>query len=117
MPELRFDLNWTIMKCKEFLERKFGTNPADMSLQLQNLQAQPVCTMSDNAKTLGEYNPTAGYTIHVLDTSGAPVVDEFADVSKVEKYTISEDAYAARDDTFRAFKDRMQAAGHANFTK
>ena len=32
MPELRFDLNWTISKVKDFLERKFGTNPADMRL-------------------------------------------------------------------------------------
>jgi len=36
LPELRFDLNWNIAKCKEFLERKFGTNPADMRLQLKN---------------------------------------------------------------------------------
>ena len=32
LPELRFDQNWNIQKCKEFLERKFGTNPADMRL-------------------------------------------------------------------------------------
>ena len=36
LPELRFDLNWSITKCKQFLERKFGTNPDDMRLQLQN---------------------------------------------------------------------------------
>jgi len=34
LPELRFDTNWTIAKCKDFLERKFGTSPADMRLQL-----------------------------------------------------------------------------------
>ena len=32
LPELRMDLNWTIMKVKEFLERKFGSNPQDMRL-------------------------------------------------------------------------------------
>ena len=32
LPELRFDTNWTIAKCKDFLERKFGTSPADMRL-------------------------------------------------------------------------------------
>lgn len=36
LPELRMDLNWNIQKVKEFLERKFGTNPADMRLQLKN---------------------------------------------------------------------------------
>ena len=38
LPELRFDQNWSIAKCKDFLERKFGTNAADMRLQLQNAQ-------------------------------------------------------------------------------
>ena len=112
LPELRMDLNWTIMKVKEFLERKFGSNPQDMRLQLQNLQAQPVAQMMDNDKTLGEYNPQEGYTVHVIDESGQNLNNQFNDVSQVEKYKISEQAYAQRDDTFRAFKARMQAAGH-----
>ena len=32
LPELRMDLNWNIAKVKDFLERKFGTNAADMRL-------------------------------------------------------------------------------------
>ena len=32
LPELRFDLNWNIAKCKDFLERKFGSAAADMRL-------------------------------------------------------------------------------------
>ena len=39
LPELRFDLNWNIAKCKDFLERKFGTAAGDMRLVLQNTQA------------------------------------------------------------------------------
>ena len=112
LPELRMDLNWTIMKVKEFLERKFGSNPQDMRLQLQNLQAQPVAQMMDNDKTLGEYSPQEGYTVHVIDESGQNLNNQFNDVSQVEKYKISEEAYAQRDDTFRSFKARMQAAGH-----
>ena len=54
-------------------------------------------------------------TVHVIDESGHTIANEFDDVSQVEKYKISEQAYAARDDTFRAFKARMQAAGHQNF--
>ena len=45
------------------------------------------------------------------------MANEFDDVSKVEKYKISEADYSKRDDTFRAFKQRMQAAGHQNFQK
>ena len=107
LPELRFDCNWTIMKCKEFLERKFGTNPADMRLQLHNTQSQAVAQMTDNDATLGSYNPVAGMTVHVIDESGTTMVNEFDDVSKVEKYEISEADYAKRDDTARAWKGRM----------
>ena len=117
LPELRFDLNWNIAKCKDFLERKFGTSAADMRLQLQNTKGQPVCNMADNEKTLGEYNPEQNYTVQVIDESGQTIVNEFDDVSKVEKYEISEADYAKRDDTFRSFKERMEAAGNPNFVK
>jgi len=60
--------------------------------------------MADNDKTLGSYNPSEGYTVHVIDDSGHTVHNEFEDVSKVEKYTISEEAYVKRDDTVRAWK-------------
>ena len=72
--------------------------------------------MSDNAATLDSYNPVEGYTVHVIDENGQQIVNEFDDVSKVEKYKISDEDYNKRDDTFRAFKARMQAAGHKNFT-
>ena len=53
--------------------------------------------------------------MHVIDESGRNVTNEFNDVSQVEKYKISEADYNKRDDTFRAFKARMQAAGHEGF--
>ena len=71
--------------------------------------------MVDNEATLGSYGPEANFTVHVIDESGRTITNEFDDVSQVEKYQISEEAYAQRDDTFRAFKARMQAAGHASF--
>ena len=73
--------------------------------------------MVDNDKTLGDYNPVEGQTVHVIDESGQVIRNEFDDVSQVEKYKISEEAYNARDDTFRAFKARMIGAGHQNFVK
>ena len=71
--------------------------------------------MMDNDATLGSYNPQANMTVHVIDESGQTIVNEFEDVSKVEKFEISETAYAARGDSIRAFKQRMQAAGHESF--
>jgi len=44
------------------------------------------------------------------------VYNEFDDVSKVEKYKISEENYSQRDDTFRNFKKKMQAV-NPNFMK
>ena len=35
-------------------------------------------------------------------------MSELDDVTKVEKYEISEESYAKRDDTFRRFKEEMQ---------
>mmetsp|Transcript_35840 Transcript_35840/g.43805 ORF Transcript_35840/g.43805 Transcript_35840/m.43805 type:complete len:97 (+) Transcript_35840:287-577(+) len=69
----------------------------------------------DPVKTLGEYSPQEGFSVHVIDESGRTVTNEFDDVSQVEKYKISEEAYSKRDDTVRAFKQRMKDAGHAAF--
>lgn len=44
---------------------------------------------------------TAGYSIYVKDVDPANTVGGLQDVSQVEKFTMSEEAYAARDNTFR----------------
>lgn len=35
-------------------------------------------------------------------------MSELDDISKVEKYEISDESYAKRDDTFRKFKEEMK---------
>ena len=101
----------TIMKVKMTLERKFGTPYDQMALELRDTSEAKVCDMADNDATLGSYSPMDNFTIHVRDLSGdAPVASQFDDVSKVEKYKISEKDYAKRDDTFRNFKSKMMAA-------
>ena len=62
--------------------------------------------MTDDNKTLHDYGCQDDYTIHVHYT-GPNTVGQWDDVSKVEKYTISEDDYNKRDDTFRKFKQEM----------
>ena len=111
LQEIRFDEGATIQKTKEILERKFGTPSTSMALELRDASDKKVCDMTNDAATLGSYNPVNNYTIHVRDTSGAaPIASEFDDVSKVEKYKISEEDYSKRDDTFRNFKQRMMKA-------
>ena len=105
LQEIRFDTGNTIAQIKGILERKFGTMADQMSLELRDTTEKKVCAMSDDAATLGSYGPQYNYTIHVTDTSGAaPMAGEFDDVSKVEKYKISEADYSKRTDTFRNFK-------------
>ena len=73
--------------------------------------------MIDNEATLGSFNPSEGFTVHVIDESGVTIRNEFDDVSRVEKFKISETDYAKRDDSVRAWKARMAAAGNPNFVK
>ena len=77
-----------------------------MTLQLRDHAEQPVCMMLDDNKTLHDYQCQDNSTIHVNYT-GPNTLGEFEDVSKVEKYTISEEDYNKRDDTFRKFKAEM----------
>ena len=51
-------------------------------------------------------------TLHVVDTDDASLGAQgwLEDVSKVEKYVMSDEDYAARDNTYRAFKAARLAA-------
>ncbi len=71
--------------------------------------------MADNNQTLHHYGCKDDFTIHV-EYTGPNTVGQWEDVSKVEKYTISEEDYNKRDDTFRKFKEEMQKV-NPNFMK
>jgi CAP-Gly domain len=47
--------------------------------------------------------------LQVVDSDPNNTAQSLTDVSQVEKYQISEDAYAQRNDTFRKFKNRFLA--------
>ena len=76
-----------------------------MTLELRDTTDAKVCVMNDDTEKLAAYGAQQNYTIHVIDASGTTQTNEFEDVSRVEKYNISEEAYGKRDDTFRKFKD------------
>jgi tubulin-folding cofactor B len=87
-----------------------------MTLELRDGAEQHLCTMSNELESLAHYGPQEGYTIHVVDSAPSSLLAQFEDVSQVEKYTISEEEYDKRDDTFRKFKNQMQAVD-PNFMK
>ena len=116
LQESRFDSRQTVRVVKEILSYKFGSNEDQMNLSLLDGRENPICMMDDDKKTLHEYECKENYTIHVA-YEGPNMLGEFEDVSKVEKYVISEDAYKKRTDTFRKFKEEMQDSTHANFKK
>ena len=115
LAECRFDSRQTVKVVKELLAFKFGSNEDLMTLELRDTKEQTVKPMADDNKTLHEYGCLDNYTIHVF-YSGPNTLGEFEDVSRVEKYTISEEDYNKRDDTFRKFKEQMQK-NNPNFMK
>ncbi|CAI2377531.1 unnamed protein product [Moneuplotes crassus] len=105
--ELRFDMNQTILSIKQSLEMRLGSTSDGMSLQLKNTSDEVVAEMGNDEALLGHYGPAEYYTIHVVDSNPGIDFSEFEDVSKVEKYKISDEDYDKRDDTFKKFKEKM----------
>eukprot|EP01027_Heterolobosea_sp_BB2_P001712 GEZU01002545.1.p1 GENE.GEZU01002545.1~~GEZU01002545.1.p1 ORF type:complete len:259 (-),score=62.81 GEZU01002545.1:42-752(-) len=101
--EKMFDSGMTIGKLKEKLYTVTGTQPDAMRLQLYDDNTL-LADLSDENRTLESYNVIDRMRVHVIDTDPHSKVNELNDLSRVEKYEISEEAYDARDDTFRKWK-------------
>ena len=63
--------------------------------------------MSDDTKTLRSYGAQNGYLIHVTDNNPNATMGEWDDVSKVEKYVMSDAEYDKKEDTYRNFRKRQ----------
>ena len=48
LAEIRFDKEMTVRKVKETLERKFGTSPDAMILELRDGSGQYICNMQND---------------------------------------------------------------------
>ncbi|XP_059930483.1 tubulin-folding cofactor B [Gadus macrocephalus] len=94
------------------LEMVVGTPVSCMDLELYSTSDQFLVKMDDNDALLGSYPVDDDCRIHVVDRSGAKE-GEFSDLSKVEKFTISDDAYAKKSDSVRSFM-KKQRVGRFN---
>ncbi|KAJ3411127.1 hypothetical protein HDV05_002691 [Chytridiales sp. JEL 0842] len=106
--ERRFDRAMTIASLKERLEPITGVPCGSMRLVAYNHSEQPVCSLDDDSKMLGFYPLQDMFRLQVSDTNPHRVKGQYTDVSMVEKYEMPEEEYEKRNDSVRAFKQRMK---------
>lgn len=102
--EIRFDAHMSVKQVKEKLKLHTGTNVPSMQLLLYATDGQTLLAgLSDDSKKLGYYSPFDGCTIHVVDNDpqSASANGWLEDTRKVDKYTMSEEEYNKRENTFR----------------
>lgn len=102
--EKRFPKDLTIADLKNKLELLTGSTAGNMKLEAYDRDNKLVCKLDNNDALLGSYPVDDGMIIHVVDPTIK--VGEFEDLSKVEKFEISEEEYAKKSDSVRAFKER-----------
>lgn len=108
----RFNRGISIAELKGKLEMVVGASPSCMDLELFGVSDSFLQKMDDNEALLGSYPVDDNCRIHVIDRSGGQM-GEFTDVSKVEKFELSDDAYDKRTDTARSFM-KKQRVGRFN---
>jgi len=106
MAEKRFDRSLTVADLKMRLEMVTGAGAGSMAVAVFDGDDKHVCELCDDAKLLGACHVEEGYRLHVTDNS--KTFGEFEDVSKVEKFEISDDSYDKKTDTVRSFLRRNQ---------
>ncbi|XP_027223599.1 tubulin-folding cofactor B isoform X1 [Penaeus vannamei] len=99
--EKRYDRSLTIGDLKGRLELITGGSAGTMSLEVYDPDDKLICFLNDNDALLGSFNIEDNYRIHVTDNTKK--VGEFEDLSKVEKFELSEEEYAKRNDSVKAF--------------
>ncbi|XP_063793654.1 tubulin-folding cofactor B-like isoform X1 [Pseudophryne corroboree] len=103
--EKRLDRGHTLAELKCKLELVVGSPASCMDLQLYSTENSFIQNLDQDDALLGSYPVDDGCRIHVIDKSGANI-GEFEDLSRVEKYEISQDDYEKRSDSVRSFLKR-----------
>jgi len=117
--ERRYDLHTTIKEFKSKLEFVTGIAVEAQVLSLYRSESDPtpIRTLDEDARPLGYYGVADGMLIKVHDINpSVSLTGQFTDVSQVEKFEISEQEYAKRDDTVLAYKRRNKIGRFADPT-
>ncbi|GBM05019.1 Tubulin-folding cofactor B [Araneus ventricosus] len=102
----RFPTEITIGELKQKLELITGGSASTMELQLLDDKNEVITKLNDNSATLSSYALDNAKVLHVIDSSLQ--AGEFEDLSKVKKFELSEEEYAKRGETLRAFKEKLK---------
>ncbi|KAG6817313.1 hypothetical protein H0H87_010330 [Tephrocybe sp. NHM501043] len=109
--ERRLELHVTIGKLKDKLELITGIPAANQIISLYNSENDPnaVATFSDDSKQLGFYGARDYQVLRVVDTNpSVSFTGQMTDVSQVDKFELTPEEYARRQDTVLAYKQRNQ---------
>ncbi|KAJ9463911.1 Tubulin-folding cofactor B [Diplonema papillatum] len=115
--EKRFDKHLTIAEVKWKVQTHFGTDSSLMILQLKTSDGQTLADNMDDGKMLGFYSPQDGQILHAvdLDPNAKQNVRGWTDVSLVQKYEMTDEDYAKRDNSVRQEKlkrmEKLRAEG------
>jgi tubulin-folding cofactor B len=104
--EKRYPKDLTVSALKAKLELVTGASWTNMIIEVYNKEDVLVCRLDNEDALIGSYPIDDGMRLHVIDKGGKTV--ELEDVSKVEKYEMSDAEYAQRGDSVRAFKEAMK---------
>lgn len=110
-PELRLSRAMTVGEVKQKLYQHTGTRPAHMRVLLLRGGAPPGVPLLEDARPLGFYSPAAGGdALRVVDDDphSASAGGWLENVELVEKFRLSDEAYAARENTYAKHREQMR---------
>jgi len=118
--ERRFDLQLPISQLKEKLHLITGIPVENQQLTIYNNDADlhPVRVLDEDQRPLGFYSPADFQVLKVVDTNPSTTfTGQLTDLSGVEKFELTEDQYALRQDSVLAYKQRHKVGRFADKTE
>lgn len=105
----------SVLRVKEKLQTHVGSSVGAMRLTLRDENGAAMAQLEEEGRPLGFYGPRDGCTLHVTDSDAgsASAGGWLEDLTKVEKFRLSDAAYDARQDSFRRFAAQQRAADPA----
>ncbi|KAJ7885994.1 tubulin-folding cofactor B [Mycena leptocephala] len=114
--ERRINPHITVEQLKTKLELITGIPVANQAISIQISREDPtfVADLSEDARPLGYYGLREGHVLKVDDTNpSTSFTGQLTDVTQVDKFELSDTAYAERTDSVLAYKQRNKVGRFA----